>query len=731
MAYAMTKRGSLDNCVTYEFICDTIEDMNAIENRYRTIGSIAIVLQGDNGLEVYISGSDKQWNSLSSIGGSSGAGAGGAAGLAIHICGQNEVSEGLPNVSEPDETTIYLVPAEDEESGNLYDEYIYVDNDWEKFGSNETTIDLSAYATIASPVFTGSISLGRKANTTAGENSVAEGSEVTASGNNSHAEGAGTTASGYQSHAEGVGAQATGNGSHAEGGGTHATGSQSHAEGGGTTASGANSHAEGVGTTASGSGAHAEGGGTQATSTNAHAEGQNTVASSSCAHAEGRGTIASGNASHAEGEGVTALGYCEHALGRYNELDTANTWTAGSSYIVNALVKREESYVDGSGITRTVTKIYRCKKSNSDSTFNSSKWEEYGQYLFVVGNGSANNSRSNAFSIGWSGNTAEGAGTVASGSQSHAEGSNTQANGTSSHAEGNSTIASGSNSHAEGIGGTYTLNSVQYTSEAKGTADHVEGYQCLTNSGQPGNHAEGYQTRATGGASHSEGAHTIASGAYAHAEGSATTASGAFSHSEGSDTVASGNYSHVEGYYATGSGYYAHAEGQYTIASGSWAHVEGRYTIASGDHSHVGGKFNIDDALSNWMANTEYKIGDRITFGTNQNYICKTAHTSGSTFSYQYWSSIYGEKNYAVIIGNGTATDSRSNAYALDWDGNEHLMGDIYVGCNADSTGGVKLPRIPEPPTTDGTYILKAVVSNGVPTYSWVTMPESASGVNF
>jgi hypothetical protein len=120
------------------------------------------------------------------------------------------------------------------------------------------------------------------------------------------------------------------------------------------------------------------------------------------------------------------------------------------------------------------------------------------------------------------------------------------------------------------------------------------------------------------------------------------------------------------------------------------------------------------------MANTEYKIGDRITHGTNQNYICKTAHTSGSTFSSQYWSSIEGEKNYAVIIGNGTAENSRSNAYALDWDGNEHLIGDIYVGCNADSTGGVKLPRIPEPPTTDGTYTLQVAVSNGIPTYSWV-----------
>jgi len=60
MAYAMTKQGSLDNCITYEFICDTVADMNAIENRYRTIGTVAIVLSGESeGLEVYIAGSDK------------------------------------------------------------------------------------------------------------------------------------------------------------------------------------------------------------------------------------------------------------------------------------------------------------------------------------------------------------------------------------------------------------------------------------------------------------------------------------------------------------------------------------------------------------------------------------------------------------------------------------------------------------------------------------------------
>lgn len=72
MAYTMTKQGSLDNCVTYEFVCDTVNDMNAIENKYRTIGTVAIVLKGSNdGLEVYIAGSNKQWNSLSNIGGGS------------------------------------------------------------------------------------------------------------------------------------------------------------------------------------------------------------------------------------------------------------------------------------------------------------------------------------------------------------------------------------------------------------------------------------------------------------------------------------------------------------------------------------------------------------------------------------------------------------------------------------------------------------------------------------
>ena len=42
-------------------------------------------------------------------------------------------------------------------------------------------------------------------------------------------------------------------------------------------------------------------------------------------------------------------------------------------------------------------------------------------------------------------------------------------------------------------------------------------------------------------------------------------------------------------------------------------------------------------------------------------------------------------------MGNGTDGENRSNAYALDWDGNLYLKGGVYVNCNADSTGGTKL----------------------------------------
>lgn len=61
MANIMTKRGNLDNVITYEYICDTSSDLDSIEPEYINLGSVAIVLQGDSGLELYMVTSNKEW----------------------------------------------------------------------------------------------------------------------------------------------------------------------------------------------------------------------------------------------------------------------------------------------------------------------------------------------------------------------------------------------------------------------------------------------------------------------------------------------------------------------------------------------------------------------------------------------------------------------------------------------------------------------------------------------
>ena len=119
--------------------------------------------------------------------------------------------------------------------------------------------DVTGAAPTASPVFTGSISMGREAGTTVGAGSVAVGNNTIASATGANAEGRTTTASADYSHAEGFRATASGDCSHAEGHATDASQNFSHAEGNLTTASGIGSHAEGGSTTASGNFSHAGG----------------------------------------------------------------------------------------------------------------------------------------------------------------------------------------------------------------------------------------------------------------------------------------------------------------------------------------------------------------------------------------------------------------------------------------------------------------------------------------
>lgn len=154
------------------------------------------------------------------------------------------------------------------EEKELYADCLYNKDD------SEIKIDTSNLVSKESPVFTSSISLGRKEGTAIGENSVAIGKNVEASGECSYAEGKNTTASGWSSHAEGEETKAKGQTSHAEGDNSIAEGISSHAEGSYAVASGITSHAEGEGTNAYGKTSHAEGSFTTASSNYQHVQGK-------------------------------------------------------------------------------------------------------------------------------------------------------------------------------------------------------------------------------------------------------------------------------------------------------------------------------------------------------------------------------------------------------------------------------------------------------------------------
>ena len=268
------------------------------------------------------------------------------------------------------------------------------------------------------PVGTGSFSMGRKADTTIGNCSHAEGTDVTASGSYSHAEGASTTASQDYSHAEGYYTTASGSCSHAEGQVTTASGIASHAEGDNTTASGKYSHAEGsssgsfssiVTTTdptnddiitawssnkfslAKGITSHVEGSDSLALGDYSHAEGRGTTASQEASHAEGTGTTASGDYSHAEGQNATASGSRSHAEGYHTTASGNDSHAEG--YGTNA----SGTGAHAEGVYTTASSNYQHvqgKYNIEDSSNN---------YADIIGNGNGT-ARSNAATVDWSGN---------------------------------------------------------------------------------------------------------------------------------------------------------------------------------------------------------------------------------------------------------------------------------------------------------------------------------------
>ena len=303
----------------------------------------------------------------------------------------------------------------------------YFDIDFMKLGSGDNAFGIGNYISNLS-----------------GNYAFATGVGTIASGIISHAEGYKTIASGDYTHTEGYGTSATDNVAHAEGSQTISSGYASHAEGQGTIASGQAAHAEGQDTTASAARTHAEGYNTTASFIQAHAEGQSTTASGQAAHAEGSSTVASGNFSHAECRNTTASGSASHAEGRRT--------------IANHLCQ----HVFGEANIADIS---------------SAAYSARGTYVEIVGNGTADDDRSNARALDWSGNeylagdVYVGCGTDSTGGVQLARVGDIQVNGTSiiSNGVANVPLASSNDFGVVKIGDTLSVTSNKLNVKSSGS----------------------------------------------------------------------------------------------------------------------------------------------------------------------------------------------------------------------------------------------------------------------
>ena len=138
-----------------------------------------------------------------------------------------------------------------------------------------------------------------------------------------------------------------------------------------------------------------------------------------------------------------------------------------------------------------------------------------------------------------------------------------------------------------------------------------------------------------------------------------------------------GDCSVTLGLYCDARGQVAYAEGVHCRANADISHAEGICCEALSDFSHVQGKYNKRD-------------------------------TAGL---------------FADIVGNGTNNDDahRSNAEATTWDGDKRLAGDVYIHCDPDSSGGVKLLPLPAVTSADNGKILSVVGG----AWAAVTLPNA------
>ncbi|MCW5885987.1 MAG: hypothetical protein KIT33_13535, partial [Candidatus Kapabacteria bacterium] len=289
--------------------------------------------------------------------------------------------------------------------------------------------------------------------------------------------------------------------------------------------------------------------------------GSNTIASGDFSSAMGINTTASGNSSTALGWYSTASGYSATAIGSSTDASGSKSIALGSETTAK------------SGFETVIGRF------NTDYTPNSiADWSETDR-LFVIGNGTANDSRRDALTVLKNGHI--GIGTSTPTSLLHTLGLG-QGEGNVLH-EGEYKGTNPGDPPTSGEG----TRMMWYPDKGAFRAGGVTGTQW--NKDNIGNYsvAMGYNTNASGNHSTALGFNTTSSGHYSTSLGASTTASGNYSTAMGINVIASGFYSTALGFGVSSPSAYETAIGVYNTtytptSISSWNSSDRLFVIGNG-----------------------------------------------------------------------------------------------------------------------------------------------------
>ena len=187
--------------------------------------------------------------------------------------------------------------------------------------------------------------------------------------------------------------------------------------------------------------------------------------------------------------------------------------------------------------------------------------------------------------------------------------------------------------------------------------------QFAQGSGGLGSNKASSATAASGSHSTAMGYNTTASGYASTAMGSSTTASGGYSTTMGQYTSATVDYSAALGYGSSATGISSTAMGHYSASSGAASVAMGAWTTASGDYSIAMGWRTIASDYGSLSIGSFNSV----------NSIETTVGGAGA----------FNLANAAFVIGNGTASNAKSDAFVVYSNGNATLAGDLTINSDA------------------------------------------------